>query len=442
VRAQFNIYRKFVANDIWHVQLEKFPRWQRGGIKLLRILLLSIKDFNEKQLILRSSALTYYTLLSIVPVVAMIFGISQGFGLEAYIEERLSEAFASQPEVRDNLLSYSHNMLQRTSGGWVAGFGFILLIWSVVQVLGNIENALNSIWYIKTPRTWSRKFTDYLSIMVIAPIFIILTGTVNIFISTEIHELAERLAVLGSAIQNLIIISIKFVPFVSTWLLFFLVYMVMPNTRVKFKAAMIAGIVAGTCFQVFQWAYIEFQMGVSSANAIYGSFASIPLFITWLYFSWTIVLIGAEVSYSIQNITHFEGEQKTKNISAEQRMLYHLHVIHFIAKQFKAGEKGPNVVEISMALDIPVYQIRTVLVNSMKAKLVVESVDPKTKDMIYTPAVDIAKLTMGYIISKLNGMGELKHVAASESYHHLKSLYNDMEDAMYASPSNKNIVDL
>jgi membrane protein len=333
-------------------------------------------------------------------------------------------------------------MLQRTSGGWVAGFGFILLVWSVVQVLGNIENAFNSIWYIKMPRTWSRKFTDYLSIMVVAPIFIILTGTANIFISTQIHELADKLSVFGSTIQQLIIISIKFVPFLSTWLLFFLVYIVMPNTRVKFKAAMIAGIVAGTCFQVFQWAYIEFQVGVSSTNAIYGSFASIPLFITWLYVSWTIVLIGAEISYSIQNITHFEGEQQTKNISAEQRLLYHLLVIHFIAKQFKGGEKAPTLAQISEKLDIPAYQCRSVLQNSMKARLIVESAEVQSKDMVYTPAMDVAKLDIGFIVSKLNGLGELKRLSSATAYHKIKHLYNEMEAAMYASAANKNIVDL
>lgn len=442
MKAQFNKYRTFVANDVWHVQLDKFPTWQRGGIKLLRIVLLSVKDFNDKQLILRSSALTYYTLLSIVPVLAMIFGIAQGFGLEAYIQEEVSSAFSTQPEVRDNLLSYSHNALQRTSGGWVAGFGFVLLIWAVVQVLGNIEDALNSIWYIKTPRSWSRKFTDYLSIMVVAPVFIIATGSANIFISTEIHQLAERLSVFGNTIQQLIIFSIKAIPFVTTWILFFLVYIVMPNTRVKVKGAITAGIIAGTCFQLFQWAYIEFQVGVSSTNAVYGSFASIPLFITWLYFSWTIVLIGAEISYSIQNITNFEGEQQTKNISAEQRILYHLHIIQMIAKQFKNGEKAPTVVEISAKLDITAYQCRSILQNAMKAKLIVESIEPKTKDAVYTPAVDIAKLTIGYIVSKLNGLGELKRVSASPSYHQLKQYYNDMEDAMYASPANKNIVDL
>lgn len=435
--------KEFVANDIWHVRLDKFPRWQRWFIKILRVSLLAVKDFNDKQLILRSSALTYYTLLSIVPVIAMIFGIAQGFGLENYISEQLSKAFDGQPEVRDNLMSYSHNMLQNTSGGWVAGFGFMLLIWTVVQVLGNIENALNSIWYVHRARSWSRKFTDYLSIMVVAPIFIILTGSVTIFITTEIHNLAETLSVLGSTVRQLIIISIKFVPFLSTWFLFFLIYLVMPNTRVKIKSALVAGIIAGTVFQLFQWGYIEFQVGVTRSNAIYGSFASIPLFITWLYFSWTIVLIGAEISYSIQNVKHFEGEQKTRNISHEQRMLYVLHIIHLIIKRFKDAGDAPTLAEMSETLDIPGSMCRSVLNQCIRAGLIVESIDPVLKEGVFTPAIDPSKFTMGFVIGKIEGLGELKRSQkTSAEYQLIKTLYNEMEEAMYKSPANIPIADI
>jgi membrane protein len=436
-------YREFFANDIWHVRLEKFPKWQRLFIKTARIVLLSVRDFNEKKLFLRSSALTYFSMLSIVPVVAMIFGISKGFGLEGYIDEQLNKAFAGQPQIGENLKSYSHNLLQNTQGGWVAGLGFVLLLWTIIQVLSNIEDALNSVWHVKQPRTWARKFTDYLSIMVVAPIFIILSGAANIFISTQIQTLAETLTIFGDTVREIIIISIKFVPFLSTWILFFFVYIVLPNTRVKIRSAIIAGIIAGTCFQLFQWGYIEFQVGVSRLNAIYGSFASIPLFITWLYYSWTIVLVGAEISYSIQHVTTFEAQEKTKNLSYEMRMLYHLHIIHHIAKKFREGKAAPNIQELSHKLDIPAAVCRNVLDNAIKANLVVEALNPKTKDTLFTPAVDIAKLTMSYIIQKLNSVGEMKRgTITDESFQKIKTYYNELEVAMHQSPSNKHIIDL
>lgn len=436
-------YLQFFTNDIWHVEIERFPKWQRAAIKTARIVLLSVNDFNEKKLILRSSALTYYTLLSIVPVIAMIFGIAQGFGLEQYIDKQVNKAFASQPYIGENIKTYSHNLLQSTSGGWVAGLGFVLLLWTVVNVLSNIEDTLNSIWYVKTPRTWSRKFTDYLSIMVIAPVFIIVSGAATIFISTQIEALADIASVLGDTVHQLMIFSIKLVPFISTWLLFFMVYVVMPNTRVKLRSAFIAGVIAGTAFQFFQWGYIEFQVGVSRLNTIYGSFASIPLFITWLYYSWTIVLVGAEISYSIQHVQTFEAQERTKNLSHEMRMLYHLHVMHHVTKQFMQEKQAPSVTELSKALGIPAALCRTVLSNCIKAKLVVESVDGKSKENVFTPAVDASKLTIGFIIHKLENAGELKRGSQTqEAFQRIKTYYNELEFEMLRSPSNKHIVNL
>jgi membrane protein len=137
---------KFIRHGIWHLKLDKIPKWQRNPVKVIRICILAIKDYDKKDLSLRATALTLYTLLAIVPLVAMIFGISKGFGLETYLDEQLKKVFSSQPVVLENIISYSHNMLQTTKGGVIAGFGFALLMWTVLQVLGNIEDAFNSIW--------------------------------------------------------------------------------------------------------------------------------------------------------------------------------------------------------------------------------------------------------------------------------------------------------
>jgi membrane protein len=431
----------FFTHDIWHVKLENFSRWQRWFIRFARVILLGVRGYNEKNLVLQASALTLYSLLSVVPIVAMIFGIAQGFGLEAYLTEQLQKTFANQPDIMNNLLTYSHNMLSNTKGGLIAGLGFVLLLWSVVQVLGNIESAFNSIWFVRKSRTWSRKFTDYLSIMLVAPIFIILSGAANIFLSTEIKTFAEDIAFLGEGVKNLIIISINFVPYLTTSVLFFFVYLVMPNTRVKPKAAFAAGIIAGCVFQVFQWGYIGFQVGVSKYNAIYGSFASIPLFITWLQFSWIIVLVGAEISYCIQNITHVEGEKQTVDISHKMQMLYSLYIINFIAKRFKNAERAPDAGEIANKLSIPLNLCRKLIDGMLKCDLIAETIEEYNKEHCYTPALDIAHLKIGFIINKLESRGSLKPSGKSETLHHIKIHYNDLEQAMNASDSNKNITE-
>lgn len=435
---------KFMKHGIWHVKLDRFPRWQRGAIKTLRICILAVKDYDKKDLSLRATALTLYTLLSVVPIVAMIFGISKGFGLEEYLAEQMKQAFSSQPVILENVLNYSHNMLVTTKGGIIAGFGFVLLLWTVLQVLGNIENAFNSIWYVTKPRSIVRKFTDYLSIMLVAPLFIIISGAANIFISTQVTEILAQLHFLGDSIGSLVIVSLKILPYITTSILFFFIYMVMPNTRVKPRAALTAGIIAGCIFQVFQWGYIAFQVGVSRYNAIYGSFASIPLFITWLQFSWIIVLIGSEIAYSVQNIAVFEDEQVTGRFSHKMRMLYSIYILNLIAKQFKAALPAPDAVEIAGKLSIPLSLCRQLLGNMQQAGLVAQTVEQEgVLEYSYVPAIDMQYLTVSYIINKLESLGELGSNPGEdgEVFHRIKVNYLELEEALNASAANKHILD-
>ena len=433
----------FLKEGIWHLRINEYPFWQRGGIKFLRIVILSVRDYTRKQLVLRASALTLFTIMSIVPVIAMIFGIAQGFGLEAYLTAQLNKAFSSQPEILNNLLTYVHNILGRSRGGLIAGMGFALLIWSVLQVLGNIENAFNSIWYVEVPRTWTRKFTDYLSIMLIAPLFIIVSGAVNIFITTEITHFAADIAFMGSWASNLIIVSIKFVPYLSTIMSFFLLYLVLPNTRVKPKSAFYAGLVAGIIFQIFQWAYISFQYGVSNYNAVYGSFASIPLFITWLQFSWIIVLVGAEISYSVQNIQDFEAELQNRSISHKQRMLYSINLMRIIAIRFKEAKHPLEISELATQVEIPIKICKDLLSHMQKCDLIEQTYDRHKKTVCYVPALDLSHLTMGFIINKLESFGATKvDLETQMDYSRIKLLYDDMETAMIITESNKNILEV
>lgn len=444
VKKHIRAWHRFFTYSIWHVKLNRFPAWQRGGIKILRISMLAVKDFVRKDLSLRATALTLYSLLSIVPVLALIFGIAKGFGLEAYLDNELKSALGSQPIILENVLTYAHNMLASTKGGVIAGFGFGLLLWTVLQVLGNIEDAFNSIWYVQKPRTWVRKFTDYLSIMLIAPLFIIISGASNIYISTQIPSLLTRLSLLNDSVIHLVVISLKTLPFITTILLFFFVYQVLPNTRVRPKAAFTAAVIAGIVFQLFQWGYIAFQVGVSRYNTIYGSFASIPLFITWLQFGWMIVLIGAEISYSVQNIEIFEAEQQTGKISHKMRMLYSLCIVYHVAKQFKAAAAPPDAMQISGKTGIPVSLCKQLLNNLQKADLVAQTIEhEKSKEYCYVPAVDTSYLTLGYIINKLESYGELKkHEEDGQVMLNMKRHYIALEEAMNNASSNKNILDI
>ena len=162
---------EFIATDIWRVRLEDLPFGKSFLIKQLRVIIITLRRFDEDKCFLRASSLTFYTLLSIVPVAAMLFGVAKGFGFEKLLRKELFERFPgdAQQEVMTKVIEFAESMLEATKGGLIAGIGLIVLFWSVIKVLSNIEASLNDIWEIKENRNWGRKFSDYLAVMIIKP---------------------------------------------------------------------------------------------------------------------------------------------------------------------------------------------------------------------------------------------------------------------------------
>ncbi|NJK95867.1 MAG: YihY/virulence factor BrkB family protein [Bacteroidales bacterium] len=197
-----------------------------------------------------------------------------------------------------------------------------------------MESAFNDIWQIKKARIFVRKFSDYISMMIISPVLVVLASSANVFISTQLETMEERVELLGY-ISPIIYILLKFVPYLLIWVLFSLMYIIMPNTKVNVKSGIIAGVIAGSIFQITQWGYIHFQIGVSSYGAIYGSFAALPLFLVWMQISWLIVLFGSEISYADQNIDYYEFETETVGISQYAKRILTLLVAQRIVQNFK-----------------------------------------------------------------------------------------------------------
>ena len=214
-------------------------------------------------------------------------------------------------------------------------FGLVLLFWTVIKVLSNIEASFNSIWGVRQPRSIVRKFSDYLSIILISPLLVILQSSATVFITTQISAIADRIALIGF-FSPLITLSFKLIPYVLVWVLFTMLYLVMPNTRVKFSSGLVAGVIAGTVYQLFQWFYISLQVGAARYNAIYGSFAALPLFLVWLQVSWTIVLFGAEISFAKQHARDHEFESDTEQASPGLRKMVALQIARLVVLKFVA----------------------------------------------------------------------------------------------------------
>ena len=311
------------------------------------------------------------------------------------------------------IIKLSTDVLEDVEGGLLAGIGLIVLIWSVMQVLTNIENSLNAIWQIKKPRTFFRKVSDYLSIMLISPLLIILSSTVMVFISTKVQAAQENI-IIFQAVTPFLLNLIRIVPYALVWLLFTLVYIILPNTKVTFRYALIAGILAGTGFQLVQWAYIHFQIGVAKYSAIYGTFAALPLFLIWLQLSWLIVLLGAEISFAYQNIEQYENEAGSLHISTQNKRILSLVIVHHIIKNFEVGGEPETSSMISQKLEIPIRLVRDILFDLTKACVLNETVTESPREKGYQPAIDIDRIDIQFVSEKLDAIG-VDHIMLKES---------------------------
>jgi membrane protein len=435
---------EFITVGIWRIPLQEIPRKKSFFIKQLRIFTLASKGFTEGKVQLKAASLTLYSILSVVPVMAMIFGISKGFGIQDTLKEKLLSVFQQYEQVEGHhelvswVLDSANNFLSQAKGGFIAGAGLVLLFWSVMKVLGNIESSFNDIWQIKKSRTFARKFSDYLAIMLIAPVFIFLSSSVTYFITGQFDKVVEIIPFLEH-----FRFLLGLVPYILIWLLLTIIYMVMPNTRVNFSSALIAGIIAGTMFQFIQWIYMEFQIGINRYGAIYGSFAAIPLFIIWLQLSWVIVLIGAEISFANQNVDRYEFETESHNISYRFKRLVTLLIANLVIRNFANGESPYTATQISQKLKVPIRVIREIIYELIDVGIFSETFGKYPRERTYQPAMDINLISVDLVMKRLEERGS-HHITVSKNkeYQRFSDILDSFDDTMKKSPSNMLLKDI
>ena len=245
----------------------------------------------------QASALTYSTLLAIVPMLAVVFAIARGFGYNKYIEVWFREVLASQPQVADAIISFVNSYLIHTKSGIFLGVGLIFMLYTVLMLVNNVEETFNQIWQVNNSRPIIRSFANYLAMFFLFPIIIVISTGLSIFMETVAGKM-DDFVILEPIVHKLF----SFFPFMLMSLLFIFLYVYMPNTKVRFSCAIIPGILAGLAMYLLQIAYIHSQLWVTGYNAIYGSFAALPLFMLWVQISWAICLFGAQLTYTNQNL--------------------------------------------------------------------------------------------------------------------------------------------
>jgi membrane protein len=432
--------KRFVKEDLWLLHEQKLPPVKASIIKSLKIALLAAQDFSRDLCPLRASALTLYSLLSIVPVIAMLFGVAKGFGFEKMLEQRLLEQAPEQDTLVLQLISFAQNLLDSTKGGVVAGIGTVVLFWTVANVIGNIEESFNAIWKIDQGRTLSRKFSDYLSLMLLAPVLLIASGSITVFLNTKVTWLMTVIQLSDYGVW-LVIKALGLLPLLLMIGLFSFTFIFMPNHKINVRAGIIAGIVTGVMYHLLQWAYLSLQIGASSYNAIYGSFAALPLFVVWLQTGWMVVLFGCEMAFFLQNYEIYRNNNRYSDLSLSLKKVIALQITHLIIKHFSHLNNPLTAAEIATRLVIPIAIIQPILVTLIASHIIVEFKNQDDRDEVYQPAVDVNLLTIAYVINALEQCGQ-HHLPDISQERLFMNAVNNFRQLMETSKQNRLLKDI
>lgn len=361
-----------------------------------KLLIYMLRGLMQHGTMVRSAALTYYTLVSIVPVVALVFAIVKGFGLADGLVQSLYSIFPQIPDIVDYVVEFAQKTLARTQGGWVAAFSLAALFWSVVSVFSSIEDAFNNIWEVSSNRSLIRKYSDYIAIIVIAPLMWVVANSAS-------NHLQSWLDVGDSFWLKF---ATKIISMIMAWVMFSIIYIVLPNTKVRYSSAIKSGIIAGTVFIVFQWLYVSLQMWMTSYNAIYGSFAALPLFLIWLQASWSILLLGAELSFTFQNEKRFDEERESMMISYDSRRKVMIAIMVVVARAFRDGKGAIDADQIRKELNLPARILSNALNTLVSSAMLNQVSRPEQEyDVAYAPARDITTLRVYDVLQAVDNYG-------------------------------------
>ena len=400
MKEKFGQLVQFFTRSLWRVTQGDVSRSRYTSYNLMKITIQTVKCFIKDRVWIRAAALSYTTLFSIIPILALLFAIAKGFGF-SNLMERLLRNNMIQNNSMDMVMTFIDNYLEYAKSGVFIGIGIAMLLWAIINLADSIESNMNAIWDVKKPRSYFRKLTNYMALYIVLPAVIILYAGVSIFMTTVYQQLAEYLI-----ISSFVHICFKLAPYILSGLIMTGLFFFIPNTKVRFKNAFIPGMITGIVFQAFLYIYIQIQMSVSSYNAIYGSFAIIPMFMLWADISWSIILFGVEMSYVSQNIELYNFGEEADNVSRRYHDFLCVVVMSLICKRFEQGKLPYTASELSDEGEIPI-RLTNRLLNELETVGLIYGIsnDTKSETEHYLPAVAISKLSVGRLLSTLDSHG-------------------------------------
>ncbi len=401
--------RTFFAEYLWRIDETRLTPIPRFGLGLLKRLVLAIDSYLDSNVANHASSLTYSSILATVPILAIVFAIGRGFGYGSLIEQEVRGHLGVSPEMADTVLDFINSYLEHTQNGIFVGVGLLLLIYTLIQLTGSIELAFNSIWQVKSSRNVYRRITDYLSVFLLLPVLIVVSSGFSIFMLTMARSLPDY-----QLLSETIRVLISFSPYLLSGLAFTCLYVYMPNTNVRFVHALFPGFLAGAAFQAVQYFYIHSQLWVSGYNAIYGSFAALPLFMLWLQISWNICLFGVVLSYSNQNVTEYSSLHRVRNLSRRYRDFLTIVLAAKVCKRYEKGIVPYTPQGLAAECHLPLVLVNELLNELCRVRILTETLDAAGTSTGYLPAEDINNLSVGTLLERLDAYGDERHLSYTE----------------------------
>ena len=433
---------KILYNVIWQKPIDQLSPFKAFLVRQARVIFLALQSALGNKIYLLAPALTFYSVLSIVPAAALAIGIAKGFGLERFLEQQLRIALAGREEVLNWVMDLTDTFFSQIDGLVIALTGLGILIYTVLMLMTMVEKMFNQIWQVPYGRSLLHRLRDYFAIILLGPLLFIAAGALTVFISARIQILEDSL------LDPLLIFTFRATPYLLIWLLFTLLYIIMPNTRVHFYPALINGIIAGTIFQLLQWVYLTFQIGAASLGVIYGSFAALPLLLIWMQISWAVVLFGAELTHAAQNMDRYSFGLLPEKISPYNRKIISLYILHWLLKGYEDSPTPVSAHQVSTQLKMPELLVEEILeslcrVNLLSTAPPATAVNGGPEVLIYQPAADASTISITGVLKLLELEGSSTYLPEpSPVLEELISSVEELGKAIEESEANRLLVDL
>jgi membrane protein len=393
--------REFIQYDLWRQSDVAIHDPQKRLLyRTLQTIILVARGFKDKALNVRANSLSFSLLFAFVPLIAGVFAIARGFGFEELLREQLSTSFLAEANIAPVIIEWVDRYLETARDGIFLGIGLIVLIWAVYAFFNMLEHSFNNIWNVKQTRSFGRRLTNYMVVLLLVPIMIILTSGISIFLNST-----QSLAPVLQAIEPIRRVLLRIIPFVVASGVFTWIFIAIPNTKVRFLSALIPGVIMGILFQIVQMFSVYLVILFTRMSLVYGAFSAIPLILIWLHITCWLLLVGAELGFAIQNNDMFAYEKDLEAMSRRYKDYVMLYLLSEIVKRFEKGEVPQTAQEMAAHNQLPIRLVQQLLSRLEETNIVRRVYVEQAEDETFVPALDTRQITVEMVMGRISAQG-------------------------------------